>query len=150
MKKIFSIFVIAIISFSSLGQSKLDNVLNQWHQAATDANFEAYFSLMTKESIFIGTAPGERWTKKEFMSFSKPYFDKGKAWDFKSKERNWYFSQDGKTAWFDEVLDTWMLDCRGSGVMVKSKGKWKIAFYDLHVLIENEKITEFLELRKNE
>lgn len=126
---------------------KVNEVLTNWHLAATKAKFDDYFNLMSDESIFIGTAPGERWNKKEFMAFSKPYFDKGKAWDFKSLKRNIYFSKDNKTAWFDEVLDTWMKDCSGSGVLKKVKGKWKIMFYDLHVLMENEKMSEFLELR---
>lgn len=130
--------------------SFFDQFVNDWHLAASKANFDDYFEKMSENSIFIGTAPGERWTKTEFQTFSKPFFDKGKAWDFKSKERNWYFSKDKKTAWFDEVLDTWMLDCRASGVMQKIKGEWKIVFYDLHVLIENEKMDGFLKLRKED
>ncbi len=126
----------------------LNKLVDDWHLAASKADFKSYFEMMDESSIFIGTAPNERWSKKQFMDFSKPFFDKGKAWDFKSNERNWYFSADGKTAWFDEKLSTWMLDCSGTGVLKKSKGKWKIMFYDLHVLIENEKINEFLDLRK--
>lgn len=148
MKFIVFSFILFGFSFSKEKElDKVNQVLNDWHQAATDANFEKYFALMHEESVFIGTAPNERWPKKEFMAFSKPFFDKGKAWDFKSKKRNISFSDDGKMAWFDEELDTWMKDCSGSGVLKKVKGEWKIMFYDLHVLIENEKITEFLQLR---
>ena len=56
------------------------------------------------------------------------------------RESYWNFSKEQKVAWFDEDLDTWMRDCRGSGVMVKRKGKWKLAYYNLTVLIENEKM----------
>lgn len=127
---------------------KVDQTLNDWHTAASQANFKAYFDLMDENSVFIGTAPNERWNKKDFMAFAKPYFDKGKAWDFKSTKRNITISKDGNTAWFDEVLDTWMLDCSGSGVLVKQGNTWKIAFYDLHVLVENEKTDSFINLRK--
>lgn len=148
MKTIFFSLLLFSFTFSSKQDvESVNKVLNDWHLAATNAQFEQYFELMDENSIFIGTAPNERWTKKEFMTFSKPFFDKGKAWDFKVKKRNVTFSKNGKTAWFDEVLDTWMKDCSGSGVLVKSKGKWKISFYDLHVLMENEKMTEFLKLR---
>ena len=58
-----------------------------------------------------------------------------------------YLVRNGKIAWFDEVLDTWMKDCRGSGVFVKRKGVWKLMQYNLTVLIENEKVQEFIELR---
>ncbi|MES2589549.1 MAG: nuclear transport factor 2 family protein [Bacteroidota bacterium] len=147
MKTIIFLFLTSF-TFIKDDVKELDKFVNDWHLAAANADFSAYFDKLDESSIYIGTAPNERWTKKQFMDFSKPFFDKGKAWDFKSTERNWYFSDDGKTAWFDEVLDTWMMDCRGSGVMKKKNGKWKIMFYDLHVLIENEKINQFLDLRK--
>ncbi len=138
-----------------LGQPKeevqlmsLNAIINQWHIDAAKANFDNYFSITTENFIFLGTAPGERWNKNQFKEFSKPYFDKGKAWDFKPIHRSWVFSKDKKTAWFDEDLNTWMNTCRGSGIMIKSKGKWQLAYYNLTVLIENEKIQEFIKLRE--
>ena len=130
--------------------AELDKLVDQWHKDAADAKFDAYFAFMDESFVYIGTAPNERWPKPQFADFCKPYFDKGKAWDFKMTERKWNFSEDGKTAWFDEVLDTWMMDCRGTGVMIKTAKGWKIVLYDLHVLVENEKINEFLELRKQQ
>ena len=128
---------------------KLDQLIHDWHKAASEAKFDTYFNCLTDNFIFLGTAPGERWTKKEFQEFSKPFFERGKAWDFKASNRIWNFSKDGKTAWFDEYLATWMQGCRGSGVCIKIKGLWSISYYNLTVLIENEKIKEFIELRKN-
>jgi hypothetical protein len=104
---------------------------------------------MDESFVFLGTAPEERWDKSTFISFCKPYFDNGKAWDFKATKRHWNFSKDKKTAWFDETLDTWMRDCRATGILLKTKNGWKITHYNLHVLIENEKMDAFLELRKN-
>lgn len=125
-----------------------DSLMNQWHLAAANANFNQYFGFMNQDFIFLGTDPGERWTKVEFAGFCKPYFDKGKAWDFKTNWRNWYYSADGQTAWFEESLDTWMEECRGSGVLIKVNGEWKIAHYNLTALIENEKMDGFIELRQ--
>ena len=82
------------------------------------------------------------------MSFCKPYFDKGKAWRFEPLSRDWEIKKRAKVIWFDETLDTWMDTCRGSGILVKRKGKWKLIYYNLTVLIENEKIQKFIELRK--
>lgn len=121
--------------------------MDQWHKAASEANFEGYFGVMDESFVFLGTAPGERWTKGEFASFSKPYFDQGEAWDFKASNRNWNFSKNRKIAWFDEELVTWMRGCRGTGILVKQRGKWKLVNYNLTVLIENEKIQEFIDLR---
>lgn len=147
----FIIFLFFSIQFlySQNNLSELDKFMDNWHLQATKANFDEYFNVTSENFIFLGTAPGERWTKKEFMEFSKPYFDKGKAWDFKAKNRKWIFSDDKKTVWFDEDLDTWMNSCRGSGILIKKNGKWKLVYYNLTVFIENEKINEFIKLREN-
>ena len=72
------------------------------------------------------------------MVWAKPYFDKGKAWNFTSLKRNITFSADGKYAWFDELLDTQMKICRGSGVLEKIGGKWKIRQYVLSMTVPND------------
>jgi hypothetical protein len=122
--------------------------VNEWHISAAKANFQEYFDATTNDFIFLGTAPGERWSKVDFQSFCKPYFDKGKAWDFKPSNRQWNVISNGTIAYFDEDLQTWMESCRGSGICVLENGEWKIAYYNLTVLIENEKIKEFIKLRK--
>jgi hypothetical protein len=129
-------------------RNSLDELVNEWHVSAAKANFQQYFDVTTNDFIFLGTAPGERWNKVDFQSFCKPYFDKGKAWDFKPSNRQWNVISNGTVAYFDEDLQTWMESCRGSGICVLENGEWKIAYYNLTVLIENEKIKEFIKLRK--
>jgi hypothetical protein len=66
----------------------------------------------------------ENWGKPAFQEFAKPYFDKGRLWNFTVLER-YLFDQSKKIQpWFDELL-TQMKICRGSGVVVKIDGKWK-------------------------
>ena len=125
----------------------ISNLLDTWHQDAADANLSGYFSHMDSSFVFLGTAPGERWTKNEFEQFCKPYFQQQTTWDFKSKNRHVSISSDKQIAWFDEDLDTWMRGCRGSGVLVLTKSGWKLTQYNLTVLIENEKIEDFIRLR---
>ncbi len=161
MKNILFVFILISVGltgwsqnsnkdFNSLDQLiSLDQMIDNWHIAAAQAKFEAYFSATSVNFVFLGTAPGERWTKPEFMAFCKPYFDKGKAWDFRPSNRNWQFAADGKVAYFDEDLQTWMEGCRGSGICVLENGQWKIAYYNLTVLIENDKIKKFIKLRKH-
>lgn len=152
--KTLVLFLSGWLLLSAFGTQKtidpqpLNEVLDKWHQSAAKADLEAYFADVTDDFIFLGTDPTERWDKDQFRAFCKPYFDKGTGWDFKSSERNWMFSDNGKVAWFDEKLATWMEECRGSGVMVKKGKKWKLAYYNLTVLIENDKIKPFIELRK--
>lgn len=125
----------------------IDQLIDNWHKAAAEANYTKYFSVMADDFIFLGTDPSERWNKEQFGTFCKPYFDQGKGWDFRKIERHIYLSKDGKTAWFDEKITTWMKDCRGSGVLVKSGKEWKLVQYNLAVLIENDKIQDFIQLR---
>lgn len=123
-------------------------LLNNWHKAAANAKFNQYFNAMDNPSIFIGTDASENWTKKDFQKFCKPYFDKGKAWSFTPLERNIYTNTRKDVAWFDELLDTWMGTCRGSGVLEKKDGIWKIKHYVLSVAIPNEDIQKVIEAKK--
>lgn len=127
----------------------INNLINSWHQAASEANFTTYFEYFTNNAVFIGTDATENWSKKDFEAYAKPHFDKGKAWNFKSLERNIYISADQKTAWFDELLDTQMKICRGSGVLIKVKNRWKIAHYVLSISIPNELSNEVIQLKKS-
>lgn len=142
MKKIILLSTLIFNCFFVNAQkSDLENinsVLNTWHKSAAEANFKDYFNVMTEDAIFIGTDATENWTKKEFQDYAKPHFDKGKAWNFTALERNVYFSDDQKTAWFDELLNTQMKICRGSGVMVMVHGHWKIKHYVLSMTIPND------------
>lgn len=137
-----------LISSSCFGQvDQLNRLIDNWHLAATAADLQKYSQVMSEKFVFLGTAPGERWNKNAFLDFSKPYFDKGKAWDFKPSNRIWEFNTDSTVAWFDEDLETWMRGCRGSGIIQKENNVWKISYYNLTVLIENEKIGPFIQLR---
>ena len=132
---------------SSTSKEEINTFLDKWHKDAAKTNFQSYFDAIADDGIFIGTDAKENWNKKEFMAFSKPYFDKGKAWSFTALERNIYFSEDGKTSWFDELLNTQMKICRGSGVLVKENNQWKIKHYVLSMTIPNETTNEVISIK---
>lgn len=121
--------------------------LDTWHAAAGKADYNAYFDKIAEDGIYIGTDATENWTKKQFEAFSKPYFDKGAAWDFKALQRNIFFSKDGKTVWFNELLDTHMKVCQGSGVLEKVGKEWKIKQYVLSMTFPNEAIDEIIPVK---
>ena len=113
--------------YENVQKKNINKVLDDLNAFAAAADFKNYFDLYAEESTFIGTDATEVWNKNEFMVWAKPYFDKGKAWNFTSIKRNITFSKDGYYAWFDEILNTQMKICRGSGVLEKIGGKWKIS-----------------------
>lgn len=129
-------------------KASINKLINNWHKAASDANFDNYFNAMDKNSVFVGTDANEVWNKKTFKNFSKPFFDKGKAWSFKTLQRNIYLHSSLNIAWFDETLQTWMGICRGSGVVEKTNNIWKIKHYVLSVTVPNEDIKPIVEIKK--
>jgi hypothetical protein len=149
MKKLLlPILLLAILPlYSQDNKNEINLVINNWHKAASGANFNDYFSALTDDSIFIGTDATENWNKTEFEAFAKPYFEKGKAWNFTPIERHIYFSEDKKTAWFDELLDTQMKICRGSGVLVRINNTWKIKHYVLSMTIPNDNTNEVVKIK---
>lgn len=158
MKKLFLFLSILSLASPFLIQSDvpvnpekdkaiINQLLNDWHAAAAKADYNGYFGKIADDGRYIGTDAAENWDKKAFEAFSKPYFDKGRAWDFKAVERNIYFSKDGKVAWFDELLDTWMKGCRGSGVLEKQGKEWKIKHYVLSMTVPNEVTNEVIPLK---
>ena len=149
MKKLLlPILLLAILPlYSQDNKNEINLVINNWHKAASVANFNDYFSALTDDSIFIGTDATENWNKTEFEAFANPYFEKGKAWNFTPIERHIYFSEDKKTAWFDELLDTQMKICRGSGVLVRINNTWKIKHYVLSMTIPNDNTNEVVKIK---
>ena len=128
----------------------INRTVDAWHKAAADANYEAYFGLMNDDTIFIGTDATENWNKKAFQDYAKPHFDKGKAWSFTALERHVFIDKSGKTAWFDELLNTQMKICRGSGVLVKIGKQWKIKHYVLSMTVPNGNSAEMMKIKQPE
>lgn len=120
-------------------------VLDRFHDAASRADFDAYFGCMTDDAIFLGTDPGERWSRGEFEDFVKPYFEQGIGWTYVAAER--HVEVGGATAWFDELLDNEKYgQCRGTGVLRRSAaGAWRIAHYSLTLLVPNDRATAVVE-----
>jgi ketosteroid isomerase-like protein len=149
MKKIsLLLFLVGSVLFAQKEEKKIIiKILDDWHAAAGAANFDAYFGLMTDDAVFIGTDAMENWQRDDFIEYAKPHFNKGKAWDFTAVYRNVYISSDSEFAWFDELLDTQMKICRGSGVLKKVDGEWKIAHYVLSIAVPNEFVDELVKIK---
>ncbi len=152
MKNFLFLLLIAAPVFaqdSTTEKASINAVLDLWHKAAAEARFKPYFALMTDDAVFIGTDATEYWTVKEFKAYAKPYFDKGKAWSFTPVDRHIYLNGTNDLAWFDELLDTEMRLCRGSGVLKKINGQWRIAHYVLSMTVPNDDVDEVVKLKKS-
>ena len=154
-RTIFRIFipVIFLISCKSNVKNTADeekqiiSMLDTFNKDAAKADFNNYFKHYTEDAVFTGTDATERWNKKDFMAWAKPIFDKGKAWDFTALERHIYFDPTGNIAWFDELLNTQMKICRGSGVLQKQGNEWKIQQYILSTTIPNDQLDSIIKIK---
>lgn len=143
------LFLLVSVQAFSQDTVAIHKLLDEWHLAAAKADANTYFGAIADHGIFIGTDASERWNKEQFLAFAKPYFDKGKAWDFRAYGRSVHVSNDGRFVWFSELLTTWMGVCRGSGVLEKTAGGWKIQQYHLSVTVPNDLIRDFITLVAN-
>lgn len=90
MKKIMLIVLCCVVQlkvYASDIEKAQNNLLDGFHQAASEANYDAYFGALTPQAIFLGTDATERWTKDMFSDYVKPYFDKGIGWTYTPTKR---------------------------------------------------------------
>lgn len=146
----------AFIAFAKMGHaqeteewtSEVNEMLDEWHEAASEGDFESYFEATTEDFHFLGTDPTENWSREEFMKFTRPYFEDGQGWAFDPIQRNVYFSGE-QVAYFDEILNSDHMGlCRGSGVFVRSGDEWKLAHYVLSLAVPNKLVDRITKQKK--
>ncbi len=150
--KIFLLIFSSFVSSFLFAQKEVEIVgqlLDDWHQAAANANQQSYFDFIANDGIYIGTDATENWTKDEFFEWSKSYFENGKAWSFTANSRNIYISENRMFAWFDELLSSGSVTLRGSGVLQKVDDGWKLKHYVLSLPVPNDKFKEVVEIFNN-
>ena len=117
-------------------KAAISSVLDALHQHASTASWDAYFALYTDNATFLGTDAGERWDIPTFKGYAKGAKN---GWTYIMHERHIDLSPDGGSAWFDELLDSEKYGTsRGTGILVKAEGGWKIAQYHLTFPIPND------------
>ena len=124
---------------SEPSKQDVDQLLNDLHIYASQANGEAYFELFAEDAVFFGTDMSERWDKAAFQDYAMARFAEGTGWTYHMKERNVYFSDNGNVAWFDEILTNKKYgEFRGTGVLKRINNQWKIVQYNLLLPIPND------------
>lgn len=128
-------------------KSAIEAVLDDFHLAASDADYDRYFGHLADESVFFGTDMTERWPKPEFQVYAKARFDTGTGWTYTKKERNIFFAPGGQTAWFDEVtVNATYGEFRGTGALILVNGTWKIVQYHLTLPVPNDLLFTLIDL----
>jgi hypothetical protein len=122
-------------------------ILDAWHEAAARSDEAAYFELMTRDAVFLGTDATERWSRDQFRAYAHEPFSQGRGWRMHAVRRDVVVApgpiREGSVAWFDEDLETVNLGpARGSGVMLRDDLGWRIAQYNLTITVPNERFGE--------
>ena len=125
----------------------IEAVLDDFHNAASEADSARYFGHFTEDAIFFGTDLTERWTLEEFQAYAGPYFSKGVGWTYVPQHRAVFVN--GSTAWFDETLlnEAFGLT-RGTGVLTFDGERWRLAQYHLTLPVPNALIYKLVEMIK--
>ncbi len=138
--------LVSLLSCQQTIEPSPEVTLDDWHLAATQADHQRYFDyFLSDSSIFMGTDQTERWTAGEFKEWAKPFFERGTAWNFEPYARSIHFNHDKTVCWFEEEIDTKHLGpLRGTGVLVKELGTWKIDQYILSIAVPNQLVNNLI------
>jgi len=120
-----------------------------WHDDAAHARMR-YFDKMAPDAIFIGTDRSELWRRDAFLAWGRKYFEgRSKAWEYHATRRKVYASNDGKTVWFDELLDNDKgAHFMASGVLVRTADGFLVEHYQLSVAVPNEVEPQVIDLAR--
>ncbi len=148
------IFIFEPVFAQSLSEDELAviAVLDDFHDAAAKADSERYLGHMTARAVFLGTDETERFPMQPtFREYVKSRFAAG-GWSYHSVNKNITFSVDQSVAWFDEtsISNNTGSRFRGSGVLEKQNGVWKISQYVLSFQVDNNLWEELTELSRIE
>ncbi len=134
--------------------AKISRLLNDFHDAASRADYTQYFNFFAEGAIFLGTDAAERWNLVELKAWAIPLFEEGRGWTYIAQQRHVYLSPDKNTAWFDECLTHEKFgECRSSGVLITIEHEWKVTQYNLTFPIPNAiafDVVEMIQQTKHE
>ncbi|MDP5054490.1 MAG: nuclear transport factor 2 family protein [Congregibacter sp.] len=124
-------------------QRAINSLLDNFHQAAADADLDRYLGYFTQDGVFMGTDDWERWPRPAFDEYVAERFAGGTGWTYVPEQRFIQLAPDEQIAWFDEIAvsERWGR-FRGTGVLLKVDNIWKIAHYSLTALVPNERFAD--------
>jgi hypothetical protein len=150
---LFLSLLVPLMLVAEDAQPELDavaEVIDDFHDAAAHGDRDRYLAHLTNDAVFLGTDEWERWPKQPvFDDYVSARFKDGSGWNYKSVDRSIRFSDSKDVAWFDEVVFSETSGrIRGTGVLTRHSGEWKLEHYAMSFLIFNENWDEVIELTR--
>ncbi|MDE0989725.1 MAG: nuclear transport factor 2 family protein, partial [Pseudomonadales bacterium] len=79
------VLLIALLFFGAelkAANQSIDELLDGFHSAAANSNFDDYFSHFSSNGYFLGTDAAERWSVEKFKHYARPAFSAGRGWRY--------------------------------------------------------------------
>jgi len=141
-----AILLLATAAAAQAEEAAVARVLDDWHAAAAAADEARYFGQFAPEAVFLGTDGTERWTLEQFRAYAHPHFAAGRGWTYMPSARHVMLAPGGDLAWFDERLRSDKYgELRGTGVLRRLGGAWKIVHYSMTFVVPNDATAEVVE-----
>ena len=145
-----TLFLVAACGLVPSDNDDVASMLDDFHDAATKADFDRYFAHFAPEGRFLGTDATENWTVGEFRTWATRHFEKAPAWVYVPGRRDIAVDDAGTFACFHEIVVNAQLgECRGTGTLRRVGDSWKIMQYNLTVPIPNEQLLDVVESIRN-
>ncbi len=117
-------------------------VLRGLHRAATAADGERFFAAFAPEAMIFGSTA--RLTLARYRALREPYLARGQGLPSTPIEQKVYLSASGDLAWFEELVEVFEHDrLRGTGVLRRIDGAWKLVHYSAMILVPRQLAGDF-------
>ena len=123
----------------------IEELLNRFHQAASEADLETYFGCLTADALFVGTDATEVWSVDEFRAYTEPYFSEGRGWTYTATRRQMSTLTPGSWQFYEALENEKYGSLRGSGAVIETPEGWRISQYVLSFAVPNDATPGLLE-----
>ena len=112
-------------------------LLHDIHHAATVADAPRFFAAFAPEAMIFGSTA--RLTLARYRALREPYLARGQGLPSTLLEHRIHLSSSGELAWFEELVNVFDHDrLRGTGVMRRVDGDWKLVHYSAMILVPRQ------------
>ena len=121
-------------------------LLHDVHLAKAAGDGDRYFGHFAPDAVFLGTDRAERFSVAGLRAILGPYYARGARPVTIPIEQQVYLSPDGGWAWYEELVERKGVGrMRGTGVLRRVEGAWKIVHYNVVLTVPGALAEDFAE-----
>ena len=113
---------------------------------ARHIDLQVNFGHFAEGAVFVGTDASEHWDVEEFRAYAEPHFQGESAWTYVPQQRRLHLDGRGWCSFEEQLAHTTYGLMRGTGLLVREEGHWRISQYVLSFPVPNERAAEVVAL----